>query len=186
MFPWRRDTPLRKEATKIMTSTCIVTIATVVVAVATVVAAIAAGVYAFLTNRLLSEQRASRLDDKFPYISVRAREDLSRPPGATWEIRLVNIGRGPAFIEYFETTGLPSYPDGVHTGDIDKVIGPDVGDPHLQVAFALGPPANLRLPSLTIVIRYRDIAGRVFTSGITAGEPVFEPPEGFCGILSPR
>jgi hypothetical protein len=147
-------------------------------AIAAVGAVVAAGVYAFLTYRLLSEQQRSWIDDKFPCIVVRAREDRSRQPGGTWEIRLVNIGRGPAFIEYFHTTGLSggSCPDGDHTRSIDKVIGPDVGDPHLQVAFALGPPATLRLPSVTIIIRYRDIAGRPFESGIIAGEPFFIPP----------
>lgn len=166
-----------------MNPTCVTEIATVVVAIAAIGSAIAAGVYAILTNRLLSEQRESRLDDKFPCISLRCRFDRRPTPVATneneWTIRLVNIGRGPAFIDYFHTTGLGGYScdDGDHTNGIDKVIGPDVGDPHLQVAFAQGAhPSVLREPGVTIIIRYRDLAGRVFTSGIREGNPFYEPP----------
>jgi hypothetical protein len=99
--------------------------------------------------------------------------------GHEWTTRLVNVGRGPAFIDYFHTTGLGAYsrPDGDWTHDIDKVIGPDVGDPYLQVAFAQDAhPSVLRESGVTIIIRYHDIAGRVFESGIRQGEPFFEPP----------
>ena len=97
-------------------------------------------------------------------------------PGTDWRLRLVNIGRGPAFIEYFHTTGLHHYDSGNHANDIDKVIGPDVGDPDLQVEFAAGSPADLRLPGVEIVIRYRDMAGRLFESRIREGIPYYEPP----------
>jgi hypothetical protein len=163
-----------------MTPTCITEIATLVVAIATTGAAIAAGVYAFITYRLLSEQRKSRLDDKFPCVIVRGRFGPRvasvMTTGNEWTIRLVNIGRGPAFIDHFETTGLPGYPDGVHTSDIDKVIGPDVGDPDLQVAFAVGHPSVLRQPGVAIVIHYRDIARRLFKSRLIAGKLDYEFP----------
>ena len=154
-----------------------------IVAMATVMVAIATIVYAFITHRLISEQRKNWLDDKFPCISVRARFDRRPTPVATneneWTVRLVNIGRGPAFIDYFHTMGLSGHScdNGDRTDGIDKVIGPDVGDPHLQVAFAQGAhPSVLRQPEVAIIIRYHDIAGRSFESGIREGLPFYEPP----------
>lgn len=145
------------------------------------IVAISTVVYTGITAWLIFEQRKSRTDDKFPCVVVRSRMTQSRPTahGATadeWKLRLVNVGRGPAFIEYFETKGLPQYADGDHSRDIDKVIGPDVGDPDLQVDFADGTPDHLRLPKVTIVIHYRDIAGNLFKSRLTAGKPEYERP----------
>jgi hypothetical protein len=151
-------------------------------AIAAVGAVVAATVYAFITSRLLSEQRRNWIDDKFPCIFVRWGND---PCDDTWTIRLVNVGRGPAFIEFFHTSGFSSFRcgDGDHTQEIDKVIGPDVGDPTSQVRFALGSKERFKPGEVTVVIRYRDIAGRLFESGVTAGKPVFEPAKGFCGML---
>ncbi len=176
-----------KEVKNIMTLACITEIATIVVAAATVVVAIAArgsakaaNRYADLTHQLILEQRESQLNDKFPCIVVRSRHVVHvsgvTPTTYEWKPRLVNIGRGPAFIEYFETTGLePHYKNGVHTDEIDKVIGPNVGDPDLEIPFANGTPEVLRRSEVTIVVRYHDIAGRVFTSGIREGNPFYEP-----------
>ena len=143
------------------------------------VVAISTTVYTGITAWLIFEQRKSRIEDKFPCIVMRSRLNPSRMTahGATadeWKLRLVNIGRGPAFIEHFETKGLPHYADGTHTDDIDKVIGPDVGDPDLQVDFADGTPTDLRRPGAVVLIRYRDIAGNVFESRLVAGKPEYK------------
>jgi hypothetical protein len=90
-----------------------------------------------------------------------------------WWLRLINIGRGPAFIEHFETHGLRGYPDGIHTNDIDTVIGPDVGDPGQQIEFAGGVPADLRQREVRIIIRYRDIADRQFETEFINGRAHF-------------
>jgi hypothetical protein len=163
MFPFCHDTSC-VDAKKIMDANWITAISTLV--------------YTGVTAWLILDQQESRLGDKFLSIVVRAREDPCRQPGATGEIRLVNVGRGPAFIEHFHVTGLSdgSRPDGNHSDDIDRAIGPDVGDPRLQVAFALCRPEVLRQPDVTIIIRYHDIARRVFTSGIRNGQPFYEPP----------
>lgn len=160
-----------------MDLTCITAIATVVVAIAAIGSAAAATVYAVLTHRLILEQRESRLDDKFPCIVVRSLYGQgATTTGKEWRLRLVNVGRGPAFIESFKTKGLgPNYyPDGDHTHDIDNVIGSDVGDLDLRVYFAHGTPEVLRLPNVEIVIRYRDIAGRLFESRHIAGRLQYE------------
>jgi F0F1-type ATP synthase membrane subunit c/vacuolar-type H+-ATPase subunit K len=184
MFLWLRDTSPRQGVKKIMDPNWIVAAATVVVAGAAIGSAIAAKRYADLTLRLILEQRESQLNDKFPCIVVRSRlmPTLPEHSGAGgWTLRLVNVGRGPAFIESFETTGLPG-----RTDDVDKVIGPDIGDPYSQVQFAHGYPADLTSPKVTIIIRYHDIVGRGFESGIMEGKPFFHSPKGFCGTHSPE
>jgi len=157
-----------KEAKKIMEPTWI---PTWIVAISTVA-------YTMITGLLILGQRKSRLDDKFPCIVVRSRFSPLATDKKEWTIRLVNISRGPAFIEYFHTIGLGacSRKDGDNTDDIDKVIGPDMGDPDLQVAFAMGHPERLRSPEVKIVIHYRDIAGRLFKSRLIAGKPEYERP----------
>jgi hypothetical protein len=130
---------------------------------ATVVNGIAAVVYIIFTIWLILEQRNTRLDDKLPCVIVRARENPATSGSSpVWWLRLINIGKGPAFIEHFETHGLPHYGDGLHTGEIDTVLGPDVGDPGQQIEFTPGNPTHLRQPSVSITIRYRDISGRRF------------------------
>ena len=135
--------------------------------------------YTVITAWLILEQRKSRTDDKFPCIVLRSRLNPSRPTTQEstpdeWKLRLVNVGRGPAFIEYFETKGLPCYVDGVHTDGIDRVIGPDTGDPDLQVDFANGTPDHLRLRKVIVVIRYRDIEGNLFESNLIDGKPGYK------------
>ncbi len=142
------------------------------------IVAIVATVYTVITGWLIIEQRKSRLDDKFPCIVVRCLYG----PGITtfekqWTLRLVNIGRGPAFIKHFYTEGVPYIADGVHTDDIDNVIGPEVGDPDLQISFApTNHPSTFQQSPWTIIIRYLDIAGRMFESGIKEGKPFYKPP----------
>lgn len=143
------------------------------------VVAVSTVVYTGITAWLIFEQRRSRVEDKFPCIVVRARLNPSRVTalGVTtdeWKLRLVNVGRGPAFIEHFETAGLPHYVDGVHTDAIDKVVGPDVGDPDLQVDFADGTPDDLRRPGVRILVKYRDIAGNLFESILIGGKPSYK------------
>jgi hypothetical protein len=146
------------------------------------IVAISAVAYTGITAWLILDQRESRLDDKFPCIVVRSRLDRAATDVVTdrneWTLRLVNIGRGPAFIEYFYAEGLHgcSCNDGDLTDIIDKVIGPDTGDPHLQVAFAQGDPQVLRRSELRIIIHYRDVAGRLFKSRLIAGKHEYERP----------
>jgi hypothetical protein len=140
------------------------------------IVAIAAIIYAFLTYRLLSEHQKSQLNDKFPCVVVRARRN---PFTNTLEIGLVNVGRGPAFIQSFDTNGLSHLrcSDGDHTDDIDNVIGPNAGNPDLQVVFAYGESKPITAPDVTVVIHYRDIAGRLFKSRFVAGKLDYERPQ---------
>jgi hypothetical protein len=146
------------------------------------ITAISALAYTGITAWLILEQRRSRIDDKFPCVVVRSlRMPVVRQDGSASNqrtLRLINIGRGPAFIEHFSTTGLGNYgpDDGDNTHKIDKVIGPDTGDPYLHVEFAEGSRSVLQQPNVEIVIRYHDVAGRLFKSGITAGKPWYERP----------
>jgi hypothetical protein len=141
------------------------------------IVAISALAYTVMTALLILEQRRSRIDDKFPCIVVRSiRMPVVRKDGSAgreWTLRLVNVGRGPAFIDSFRTEGLRNYGpnDGDNTAKIDKVIGPDMGDPYLHVEFAEGSPTVLQRSDVKIVINYRDIAGRLFESGIREGKP---------------
>jgi hypothetical protein len=148
------------------------------------------------------------MDDKFPCMVVRSRKRTKTnalgQEVESDELRLVNVGRGPAFITKFKVKGLDKicpakddngedmrnekgeiiyrdYEDGDHTDGIDKVIGPDVGDPDLQCWFAWGTPHDLRVDSprpekVSIGIAYKDIGGREFRSGIIDGKPVWDPP----------
>jgi hypothetical protein len=171
-------------------------------------------VYFFMTLWLIFGHRKNGTNDKFPCIVVRTRknaftEDSKRKDESKedssidnnkkapseeeksqrqWGIRLLNIGRGPAFIQHFVTEGLTRgkppddwfrYSDGIHTQDIDKVIGPEVGDPNLQVHFAYGDSEFLRSDKVSIGIIYNDIAGRQFKSGIIKRNPVWDPPPEF-------
>ena len=135
-------------------------------------------IYMLFTGGIILQQRKSRLDDKLPCIVVRARMNPSRlvQGGRTrdeWKLRLINIGVGPAFIEHFETKGLPSLVDGDHTQVIDRVVGAEVGDPDQQVDFADGTPDDIRREGTQFVIRYKDIAGRSFETRIVAGQTEF-------------
>jgi hypothetical protein len=172
----------------------VVAVATVFVAKAAIGSTKAAERYADLTHQLISAQRESQLNDRFPCIVVRSRLIPRRDTSTgyfpeVWTIRLVNIGQGPAFIKYFRTAGLSDCgcEDGEHTQDIDKVIGPNVSDPDLRVEFARGQPdilcpATLRSKEVIIIIGYHDIAGRSFESGIK-GQPFYKPPESLTRIL---
>lgn len=141
------------------------------------VSAIAAVAYTVITLWLILENRALRADEKLPCVVIRARMNASRsiPMGVTadeWKLRLINVGSGPAFLESFETSGLPKYADGVHTGDIDSVIGAG-DDPDQQIDFCDGEPADLRKAGVRIVIRYRDIARRLFETEMKNGRSEF-------------
>jgi len=137
---------------------------------------------AFLTWVMYREQRQTRMDDKFPCIIVRSRKN---PDTSVDELRLVNAGRGPAFITRFVVKGLDKldgkheYKDGDHTDEIDRVIGPDMGNLDLQCWFAWGTPANLRSEKVSIGIAYKDTGDRIFESGIIKGKPVWDPPPEF-------
>jgi hypothetical protein len=144
---------------------------------------------ALFTWATASEQRKTRIDDKFPYIVVRSRK-RQRASDTIDELRLVNVGRGPAFITKFVVKGLDmldgihSYTDGDHTDEIDRVIGPEIGNPDLQCWFAWGTPQDIRADSprpekVSIGIAYKDIGGRLFRSGIINGKPVWDPPLDF-------
>jgi hypothetical protein len=74
---------------------------------------------------------------------------------------------------------VPEYTDKDHVDDIDRVIGPEVGDPDLQCHFAYGASCDLRKEDLSIGIEYEDTGGRVFRSGIIRGKPVWDPPPEF-------
>ena len=88
--------------------------------------AIAAALYTWVVS---GEQRKTRLDDKFPCMVVRCRNN---PATKVDELRLVNAGRGPAFITKFVVKGLDKldgihrYVDGDHIDGIDRVIGPEM------------------------------------------------------------
>lgn len=138
-------------------------------------------VYATVTLYLIWENQRNGRNDKFPCVIVkaRAREELNVEPEKPWSIRLINVGRGPAFIKKFTVCGLTSY-NGDCTHLIDKVIGPDVGDPHLQIEFTFEKDLGiLRESRVTIEIQYEDIAGRPFRSGIEKGIPFWKPPRDF-------
>ncbi len=141
------------------------------------ITAICTAVYTVITAWLIIEQRRNRIDDKFPCIVARSRLNPKRAKDI-WRLQLVNIGRGPAFIEYFHTTGLSGCAcnDGDNTDKIDNVIGPDVGDSDLQVTFGYGEPEYLKQSGVKIVIRYRDMAGRLFESRLIAGKLEYERP----------
>ncbi len=134
---------------------------------------------AFFTWGAVSEQRKTRMDDKFPYMVVRSRKNHDTNVD---ELRLVNAGRGPAFITKFVVKGLDrldgqhEYKDGDHTDGIDRIIGPEIGNPDLQCWFAWGTPHHLRSGEVSIGIAYKDIGGRLFRSGIIDVKPVWDPP----------
>lgn len=138
--------------------------------------AIFTGCYTIITWRLLREAQRTRKADKMPCVIIRSRRN---PPeemaagmtGERWDLRLVNVGSGPAFIDRFETNGVPNYTDGQHV--IDQVIGPDVGDPDLQIAFAEGGPDVVRNPKVKIGIRYHDIYGQSFETIYEDGRVTF-------------
>lgn len=165
-------------------------------AIPSAIGAIIAAFYAGVTS---SEQRKTRMDDKFPCMVVRSRKN---PDSKVDEIRLVNVGRGPAFMTKFVVKGLDKiyprkddqgepilndkgektchdYPDGNHIDEIDRVIGPETGNPDLQCWFAWGTPENLRSEKVSIGITYNDVGGREFKSGIIKGKPVWNPPPEF-------
>jgi len=139
-------------------------------------------VYAIMIILLILENQRSGKNDKFPCIVVKARRNpnATEHPEKEWSIRLINIGRGPAFIKRFAVYGLTDYRDGDRTDDTDKVIGPEVGDPDLEIEFTFERDlAILRSPDVTIEIWYEDIAGREFVSGIRRGIPCWHPPKDF-------
>lgn len=139
----------------------------VLISLAAIVSAVSAAVYTGFTAWLLWETIRNRKEDRLPCIVIKAREN---PPikmalgvtGPEWWLRLINVGHGPAFIDHFETQGIPGYGDGLHTDHIDSVLGPDNGDPAQQIEFAKGTPADLRIPAISIIVRYRDVYGRRF------------------------
>jgi hypothetical protein len=154
----------------------------VVVSAVSALAAIGAVIYTGITAR---EQRKTRRDDKFPYMVVRSIEKRTGDGLRTGnhELRLVNLGRGPAFITMFRMKGLSKSSrnekiaqDGDHTHMIDRVIGPEVGNPDLQCWFAHGTPDVLRREEVSIGLEYKDIGNRVFRSGIINGKPVWDHP----------
>jgi hypothetical protein len=147
---------------------------------------IAPVVYAAMILYLVFESQRSGKNDKFPCVIVKARLNCNYDEKSTedekkkWSIRLINVGRGPAFIKKFTAHGLTTYPDGDNTHLIDKVIGPDVGDSHLQIEFTFEKDLGiLREPRVTVEIQYEDIAGRQFVSGIEKGVPLWKPPTDF-------
>lgn len=134
--------------------------------------------YTLMTLWIIFEQRETRKDDKLPCVVIRSRLNPAREVhgGMTsdeWKLRLINIGGGPAFIEHFETTGVPGLENGAHTNAIDQVIGPDVGDPDQQIDFASGEPSVLREPGVRIVVRYRDVSKRLFETRLENGRVEF-------------
>jgi hypothetical protein len=149
---------------------------------------VAPAVYLLMILYLVWENQRGGRNDKFPCVIVKAREQIQvQPTYKKWGIRLINVGRGPAFIKRFTVNGLTNYHNGDCTERIDKVLGPDVGDPHLQIEFAYEDDlAILRDPNTTIEIQYEDMAGRLFISGIEKGIPVWKPPTDFTESLFQR
>lgn len=157
-------------------------------------------VYFIMIIYLVWETRRNGRNDKFPCIIVKGRHrtqyQIERENLKKWGIRLINVGRGPAFIYYFNVAGLterqgspgpqgppgePGSPvNGNRIHDIDKVIGPEVGDQNLQMEFAEEEEILiLQRENCTIIVKYRDILGREFTSGIRNGDPIWEAPNDF-------
>jgi hypothetical protein len=134
------------------------------------------------TGWMVIEHRRTRVNDKFPCLVVRSRLNMDTREN---EARLVNVGRGPALITKLVTGGLDKlqgfheYKDGDHTHEIDRIIGPEIGNPDLQCWFAYGSPADLRKKTVSIGIEYKDMGGRIFRSGIIHGIPVWETPPEF-------
>lgn len=143
---------------------------------------------------LVWETERNGRNDKFPCIIVKGRhrreDQITKEGLRKWGVRLVNVGGGPAFIDDLDVQGLTEEPEGANgpskkqngnrTDNIDKVIGPDVGDPDLQMEFA-GEDDILILQRRTVIIevKYHDITGRNFMSGIRNGFPFWEPPDDF-------
>jgi hypothetical protein len=142
---------------------------------------VAPTVYALMILYLVFENQRGSKNDKYPCVIAKARKNPEpNNPDDKWSIRLINVGRGPAFIKKFTTYGLTTYPEGDNTHLIDKVLGPGPGDANLQIEFTFEVDLEiLRSPDVTIEIEYEDIAGRSFISGIERGNPFWKPPVDF-------
>jgi hypothetical protein len=144
-----------------------------IIAIAAVVQAVAAVVILFsllVSKRQLKESEQLRQEEKMPVLMFKARLE-----GTAWQLRIINAGNGPAFIKKFHTKGLKTfYADGCHTGDIDSVIGSEVGDPDQQIMFACGGPDQLRDKQVYIEIEYEDIYGNRFKSLQSNGRLEFQ------------
>lgn len=135
-------------------------------------------VYATLTYFILRESRSERLNQKIPVIVFRFRhipEQLNQHIVRETQERLVNIGSGPALDIQLTTNqkfdglemagkdadGLMPWPNKY---PVDNVLGPDSGDPDMQVCFMArtGGLSILKDPTLVLKVRYKDIFGRSY------------------------
>ncbi len=142
--------------------------------------------YAFLTYFILKENRRDRLNQKMPVVVFRFRLDQGKA-----QERMVNIGSGPALDIQLETnlilngdtvtgfnrnqlTALPP------TLPVDNVLGPDNGDPDMQICFMISPNGVSVLKNREAIFKvtYKDVFGRKHETIFQDCKNNFKSPRG--------
>lgn len=151
------------------------------------------GVLAYFTYRLIAESRIERINQKMPVVVFRFRHirhmDRQQLVEIETQERIVNIGSGPALNIQLRTNGelggvavgmldkdedgLMPWPSGYI---VDNVLGPDSGDPDMQICFARtsGDVSLLKNPKLILKATYNDVFGRQFKTLYKNCENKFE------------
>lgn len=151
--------------------------------VSTIVLVVVTSFYVWLTWRILSASIISSKDAKMPVLVFRFRDE---PEKKYIGERMVNVGVGPAldirlqsnavfkdnqFVEFekgrvLEPWRLP----------VDNIIGPDNGDPELQVCYFLSQlnTSILKNPDVELLATYKDVFGREFRTRFMNLENKFE------------
>ncbi|MBI4248082.1 MAG: hypothetical protein HY611_01160 [Elusimicrobia bacterium] len=155
-------------------------------------AAILTAIGIFLTLwvywRLLREAERTRQDQQIPVLCFRFREHESDNSGAQYSYRIVNAGHGTAFITDFRILKSRACQKG--TPDIDTVLGPPIGDPILEIAFAFEPvfatdtdfqsmrrrDPELRVSETHYEIEYTDVFKRRFRTVFKSKKHEFYGP----------
>jgi hypothetical protein len=148
----------------------------------TVVLVVVTIAYVILTWRILSASTTSSKDAKMPVLVFRFLEEKDFVSE-----RIVNIGQGPALDIRLQSNGvfnngqLQGFQKG-HSLEtwplpIDNSIGPDNGNPALQVCYLIstGHSSILKHPDAELLLTYKDVFGREFQTRFVNLENKFAP-----------
>ncbi len=144
--------------------------------VSTLIIALLTAFYVWYTRQLLANVRAETLNQKRPIIVFRFRHAKGSGGGPVTQDRMVNVGSGPALhialysnLVVSENGGDASLSDQLRPWPlpVDNVLGPESGDPDMQICFNVGQgevKTLLRAEGVKLSVKYEDIFGRKFAT----------------------
>jgi len=145
-------------------------------AVSTIIIALLTAFYVGYTRQLLANVRAETLNQKRPIIVFRFRHATGSGEVPVTQDRMVNVGSGPALhialysnLTFSENGGDVSFTDQLKPWPlpIDNILGPESGDPEMQICFNVGQGEGrtlLRGEGVKLSVKYEDIFGRKFAT----------------------